>query len=178
VFEDEADPLARSKGVRYRCTGTTAGARLSETEICAQEQRLGVALPLPWRDVYRHFNGGTAEGLNWGDVAQPRHGNLLPYPTTCPTFFALQDVMPLGHFAVAEHPKVDIADFDARLIALAWRNDEAIVLDYRDGDDPKVGKLFLDMYTADPLACAERDGFWWPNMRVFFAGLYLQSRGC
>ncbi len=177
VFEDETDPVERKAGVRYRRVGTTAGAQLTQAEVALQEARLGVPLPLPWRDVYRHFNGGFASGLYWGDSSRPTRNDILPVPSTRPSFLPLEDVLPLAHFIARDRPELDAKRVDPKLIALAWRNDEAIVLDYRAGDDPRVGKLYINAFDDDPLSIFEQqDAVWWPNMRVFFAGLYLQDR--
>ncbi|MBT2246855.1 hypothetical protein JQK15_25450 [Sphingobium sp. BHU LFT2] len=80
-----------------------------------------------------------------------------------------------------EELKYDVSDFsslDPRLFAIALAESQAVLLGYREGDEPRVGLAHPSKYDDDPLASWETDQLthWWPNMEVFFRGLYLQRR--
>ncbi|WP_172794829.1 SMI1/KNR4 family protein [Loktanella sp. 3ANDIMAR09] len=168
----------RRQGVFLRPVGETPDARLTEARIAAQETRLGVRLPEPWRQVYTHFNGGWSDRLYWGDPDDPRLNDPKGIIHAGHEYLRLEDAAPLRDFMVQEMPGHDWQRLDPRLIAIACRDCQAMVLDYREGDDPKVCSVFFSEYVDDPLDGWEQDEFthWWPNMRVFFRGLYIQDR--
>lgn len=178
VFEEETDRKAIADGEYNRRVGVTGNWRLTEKQIRQQEDRLGIHLPEPWRDVYKHFNGGWVDSLFWGDLNNPQIDDLEPIPQHSHEFLALEDVGPLAELLPKEMDGLDGTRLDPRLIAIACSNYQAVVLDYRHGDDPKVCCAFFDEYDDDPLAGWEEDEFttWWPNMQTYFDGLYLQDR--
>jgi hypothetical protein len=178
LFEDETDPAYIKQGVRYRRVGVTEGGRLIDTEISAQEDRLGWRIPAPWRDVYLHFNGGWVHTLFWGDSETPRLDDIEPIPQTSHEYLALQDVAPLKVLLPAQMDGLDCSKLDPRLIALACAKGQAVLLDFRDGGEPRICLAYFSSFSNDPLAGWETDEFthWWPDMRVFFRGLYLQDR--
>lgn len=178
VFEDETDRKLRRKGVFLRPVGLEPGARLTEKQIAVEEERLGIRLPEPWRDVYKHFNGGWTDRLFWGDPGDPRMNDPEAITAAGHEYLALEDVLPLRDLMGREMEGHDWQRLDKRLIAIGCRNCEAMVLDYRDDDDPKVCRAFFSQFSEDPLESWEEDDFtyWWPDMRVFFRGLYLQDR--
>ena len=178
VFEDETDPTLVKQGVLLRRVGVTEGGRLTEAQISVQEDRLGLELPAPWGEVYRHFNGGWTNDLWWGDMDDPRMNDPEPIPQQSHEYLALGDVSPLRDLMPEEMEGHDWARLDPRLIAIACAGSQAVVLDYRDGGDPRVCCAFFSAYADDPVESWERDAFthWWPSMRLFFRGLYLQDR--
>ena len=178
IFEDETDPKLIRRGHYLRPVGTTDGARASEEEIVRHERRLGVRLPEPWREVYKHFNGGWVHTLHWGDKDDPRMNDVEPLPQSSHEFLALPDVAPLRDVMGAVMDGFDWHRLDPRLIAIACADAQALLLDYREGDAPKVCLGFFDRYVDDPVATWEDQRFTyrWPNMRVYFRGLYLQDR--
>ncbi|MBY6049597.1 SMI1/KNR4 family protein [Vannielia litorea] len=175
VFEEETDPALRKQGVRLRPVGVHPEGRLSETEIAAEEARLGVALPQPWRVIYRHFNGGWNNTLHWGDPEDPRDTEPLALISRSESL-PLQEVAPLRDLMAPDRPELDLSPIDPRLIAIGYHQSEAMLLDYRAGPDPRVGHAYIDEFSDDPLPTWEEEAFWWPNMRVYFAGLYQQDR--
>lgn len=178
VFEDETDPKLIRQRAFLRRVGRTEGARLTEGQIAAQEMRLGFPIPEPWRQVYSHFNGGWVHTLWWGDMADPRDCDIQPIAQSSHEYLALEDVGPLRDLMAREMPDFDWQALDRRLIALSCADRHAVFLDYRTGDDPSVWVVRFDSYADDPLDGWEQDEytFRWPNMRVFFRGLYLQDR--
>lgn len=178
IFEDETDPRLIRKGVYLRRVGTTEGARLTEDQIALQEQRLGIRIPEPWRQVYAHFNGGWVHELWWGDLDDPRDREVEPIAQSSHEYLALEDVAPLRDLMANELPEFDWRSLDPRLIAISCADSQAVVLDYRDGDDPAVWRICFNSYVDDPLEGWQLDEytFRWPNMRVFFRGLYRQDR--
>lgn len=178
VFEDETDPKRIKNGIYLRRVGVTAAGRLTEAQIAVEEDRLGVRLPEPWRDVYRHFDGGWTDELYWGDMSDPRMYDPMPIPQYGHEYLALEDVAPLRELMPKEMEGYDWTRLDPRLITIACAEPQAVILDYRDGVDPRVCCAFFSRYDDDPVESWERHEFtyWWPNMRVFFRGLYLQDR--
>lgn len=184
VIENETDPELIKKRIWQRRVGVKESGRLTEAQIAAQEKRLGIRLPMPWRDVYKHFNGGWVGTLYWGDMNNPQSNDIVPIPQSSHQYLALEDVAPLRDLLPVEweeeldHGSLDCSNLDPRLIAIACAGSQAVLLDYRQGDSPRVCEAFFDKYDDDPLAGWETDGFtfWWPNMAVFFRGLYLQNR--
>lgn len=157
--------------------------RLSEAQIAGQEQRLGIRLPDPWRDVYTQFNGGWFGTLSWGDMNKPQGHDIIPIPQSTHEYLALEHVAPLRDLLPKEWEKLDLGSLDCskldpRLIAIACASSQAVLPDYRQGASPRVCMAFFNKYDDDPLAGWETDDFtfWWPNMAVFFRGLYLQDR--
>jgi hypothetical protein len=177
-FEEETDPALVTQGVHYRRVGVTAGGQLTDVAIAAQEDRLGLRIPEPWRDVYHHFNGGWVHSLYWGDSDKPRLDDIEPIPQSSHEYLALEDVAPLNALLPTQMDGLDCSRLDPRLIALACSGSQAVLLDFRDGGEPRVCKAFFSSLDDDPLSEWETDPFtlWWPNMRVFFRGLYLQDR--
>jgi hypothetical protein len=183
VIETETDPERIRQRIWQRRTGVTAAGRLTEAQIVAQEQRLGVRLPLPWRDVYRYFNGGWVDSLYWGDGDDPRIDDVAPVPEQDHQYLALEDVAPLadilpGIWVENDYGRIDGDRIDRGLIAIALAGTTAVLLDYRAGEVPRVCLAYFSKYDDDPLAGWETDSFtvWWPNMEVFFRGLYRQDR--
>ncbi|MGK6316983.1 SMI1/KNR4 family protein [Neorhizobium sp. DT-125] len=183
VIENETDPELIKQRIWQRRVGVKEGGRLTEKQIAAQEKRLGIRLPAPWRDVYKHFNGGWVDTLHWGDMNDPQIDDVVPIPQSSHQYLALEDVAPLRDILPVEWEELEygIPDFsglDPKLIAIAMAGSQAVLLDYRQGDEPRVGLAYFSKYDDDPLAGWETDEFthWWPNMRVFFRGLYLQRR--
>lgn len=183
IIEHEIDPTLIKQRVWQRRVGVKDGGRLTEAQIVAQEKRLGVRIPDPWRDVYKNFNGGWVDTLFWGDVNEPRIDDIVPIPKGSHQYLSLEDVAPLRDLLAAEwkemgYGTLDCSSLDPRLIAIALSGSEAILLDYRENDDPRVCLAYFDKYGEDPLATWETDNFtfWWPTMDVFFRGLYLQRR--
>lgn len=178
VFEYETDPKLIRQGVRLRRVGVMPGGRLAEAQIAAHEERLGIRLPEPWREVYKHFNGGWTNDLQWGDLGDPRINDPAPIPQHTHEYLALEDVAPLRDLMMQEMEGHDWGRLDPRLIAIACADTQAVILDYREVDDPRVCCAFFSEYGDDPVESWERDEFtqWWPNTRVFFRGLYLQDR--
>lgn len=182
-IEPETDPELIKQRVWQRRVGVKDSGRLTEAQIAAQEDRLGVRLPMPWRNVYKHFNGGWVGTLYWGDMSNPHSSDVVPIPQATHQYLALEDVAPLRERLPAEwedldQGNLDCSNLDPRLIAIACAGSEAILLDYREGASPRVCKAFFSKYEDDPLAAWETDRstVWWPNMAVFFRGLYLQNR--
>lgn len=175
IFENETDPEDRKYGVLYRPVGVKPGGQLSDDQITFHEKRIGFALPHPMRDVYRTFNGGSASHLYWGDKDAPKLNDHSVY-VGVDGFLPLEDVGPLGPLLAPERPELDVSVLNNRLIALAVNHAQAFVLDYTKGDDPAVGHIQIWKDTDDPLAELDTDAVWWPNMAVFFRGLYLQDR--
>jgi hypothetical protein len=183
VIEPETDPELIKQRVWQRRVGVKESGRLTEAQIAAQETRLGIRLPMPWRDVYKHFNGGWVDTLYWGDMNNPQGNDIVPIPQSSHQYLALEDVAPLRDLLPIEWEELeyDVSDFsslDPRLIAIALAESQAVLLDYRKGDEPRVGLAHFSKYDDDPLASWETDKFtqWWPNVEVFFRGLYLQRR--
>lgn len=178
VFEDETDPKLVRKGYLLRRVGVTPGGQLTETQIAGHEKRLGIRLPEPWREVYRHFNGGWTNDLLWGDLDNPRMNDREPIPQRGHEYLALEGVAPLRDLMMHEMEGHSWDRLDPRLIAIACADTQAVILDYRDGDDPRVCCAYFSEYDDDPVQSWEQDELtlWWPNMRVFFHGLYLQDR--
>jgi hypothetical protein len=178
VFEDETDPALLKQGIQYRRVGVTESGRLNDSAISAQEDRLGIRIPDPWRDVYRHFNGGWVHKLYWGDSDNPRLDDVEPIPQRNHEYLALEDVAPLKELLPSQMDGLDCSRLDPRLIALACCGSQAVLLDFRDGDEPRICSAYFSSFDGDPLETWETDEFtyWWPNMRVFFRGLYLQDR--
>lgn len=183
VIENETDPELIRQRIWQRRVGVKESGRLTEAQIAAHEERLGIHLPAPWRDVYRHFNGGWVQTLYWGDRENPRIDDLSPIPKPGNEYLALEDVAPLRDLLPVEWEEndygiLDGSRLDPRLIAIALGGTQAVLLDYRQDDDPRVCLAYFDKYDDDPLAGWETDRstFWWPNMQVFFSGLYLQNR--
>lgn len=178
IYENETDRKLIRKGVMLRPVGLTVDARLTEMQITAEEDRLGIKLPAPWREVYKHFNGGWTDKLRWGDPNDPRDNDPKAISSSSHEYFALEDVVPLREHMEKEMEGYDWRRLDPRMFAIGGRYDQAMILDYRKGDDPKVGRGFFWEDKADPMEDWEQDDFtqWWPNMRVFFRGLYLQDR--
>lgn len=178
VFEDETDPVELKNGALYRRVGVKDGGRLSEQEIAKHEERLGVRLPEPWRDVYRYFNGGSNSDLFWGDRENPKEADLVPMPSLNRQYLDLGSVVPLKLLLQEHLPKLDTRSVDERLIAIAYSegDHEAVVLDYRTASEPRVGRVLICRDDDDPVELFEEESFWWPNMRVYFGGLYIQDR--
>lgn len=183
VIENETDPELIRQRIWQRRVGVKEGGRLTEEQIAAQEKRLGVRLPSPWRDVYKHFNGGWVDTLRWGDMTNPRIDDIMPIPKSSHQYLALEDAAPLRDILPVEWEELeygilDCSSLDPRLIAIALAGSEAVLLDYRESDEPRVCLAYFSKYDDDPLAGWETDEFtfWWPSMEVFFRGLYLQSR--
>lgn len=178
IYENETDRKLIRKGVMLRSVGLTEGARLTEMQITGEEDRLGIKLPAPWREVYKHFNGGWTHMLRWGDLNDPRVNDPEAICSSGHEYFALEDVVPLRDHMGKEMDGYDWGRLDPRLFVIGGRYSEAMILDYRHGDDPKVCRGFFWRTKADPMDDWEQDDFtqWWPNMRVFFRGLYLQDR--
>jgi hypothetical protein len=183
MFEDETDPVHIRNGHLLRRVGVNDSGRLTEAQIVAQEKRLGVRLPMPWRDVYKHFNGGWVHTLYWGDMNSPRSNDIKPIPERGHEYLALEDVAPLRDLLPLEwddpdHGGLDCSGLDPKLIAIACAGSQAVLLDYRQRDEPRVGFAYFSKYDDDPLDGWETNEFthWWPNMNVFFRGLYLQDR--
>ncbi|MBT2246854.1 SMI1/KNR4 family protein [Sphingobium sp. BHU LFT2] len=72
VIGPETDPKLIKQRVWQRRVGVKESGRLTEAQIAEQEKRLGIRLPMPWRDVYKHFNGGWVDTLYWGDMTTLR----------------------------------------------------------------------------------------------------------
>lgn len=178
VFENETDRKLMRKGVFLRPVGVKPGGRLTETQIAAEEDRLGLRLPEPWREVYKHFNGGWTDRLFWGDPDDPRKNDPEAISSSGHEYFALEDVVPLRDHMEKEMQGHNWRQLDPKLLAIGGRHSQAMILDYRSGDDPKVCRGFFWESKDDPMENWEQDDFaqWWPNMRVFFRGLYLQDR--
>ncbi|WP_284775389.1 SMI1/KNR4 family protein [Agrobacterium sp. lyk4-40-TYG-31] len=183
VIENETDPELIKNRIWQRRVGVKESGRLTEAQIAAHEERLGIRLPLPWRDVYKHFNGGWVGTLFWGDRNNPQNDDIVPIPQSAHQYLALEDVAPLRDLLPVEWEELDLgrldcSNLDPRLIAIACAGSQAVLLDYRQGTSPRVCKAFFSKYNDDPLAGWETDEFtfWWPNMAVFFRGLYLQNR--
>lgn len=178
VFEDETDPEELKHGVRLRRAGVKAQARLSDAQIAAEEARLGIRLPEPWRQVYTHFNGGFTSELYWGDMNRPRWSDAVPVPQRTGSYLALEEVLPLRDLLPQEIAGIDPERIDPRLIAIAFADGQAVLLDYRTGDDPRACLTLFSEFDEDPLEDWEGSPFttWWPDMTVFFAGLYRQDR--
>lgn len=176
IFEEETDRRMRRRGHYYRPVEVIPVGRLTEEQIAAHEDRLGIRLPMPWREVYRHFNGGWAATLYRGDMNDPRIGDLKPVPERH-EYLALEDVAPLRDLLAKDRSDLDWGSLDPRLIAIAYDDGQAMVLDDRDGE-PRICRAFFSRYDDDPLTgwSRHRLTFWWPDMRVFFRGLYLQDR--
>lgn len=177
IFEDETGPHEPKQGVLLHRVGVTTEGRLSDAQIARHEARLRVRLPEPWREVYRHFNGGWTSSLRWGERTRPKQNDILAVPSLQSEYLALEDVAPLREHLAASRSDIDTSQVDERLIAIAFCEDggETFVLDYRSSDNPAVGKFYIDNEEDDPLYY-EEEGFWWPNMSIFFRGLYIQDR--
>lgn len=183
VIENETDPDLIRQRIWMRRVGAKESGRLTDAQIAMHEERLGIRLPAPWRDVYRHFNGGWVQTLYWGDRENPRIDDLSPIPNPSNEYLALEDVAPLRDQLPVEWEEndygiLDGSRLDPGLIAIALGGTQAVLLDYRQDDDPRVCLAYFDKYDDDPLAGWETDRytFWWPNMEMFFRGLYLQNR--
>lgn len=183
VMENETDPELIKNRIWVRRVGVKESGRLTEAQIATQEARLGIRLPMPWRDVYKHFNGGWVDTLYWGDRYNPQSDDIVPIPQSTHQYLALENVAPLRDLLPVEWEDLDLgrldcSKLDPRLIAIACAGSQAVLLDYRQGPSPRVCKAFFSRYNDDPLAGWETDEFtfWWPNMAVFFRGLYLQNR--
>lgn len=183
VIENETDPELIKNRIWQRRVGVKESGRLTEAQIAAQEERLGIRLPMPWRDVYKHFNGGWVDTLYWGDRNHPQSDDIVPIPQSTHQYLALENVAPLRDLLPVEWEELDLgrldcSNLDPRLIAIACAGSQAVLLDYRQGTSPRVCNAFFSEYDDDPLAAWETDKFtfWWPNMAVFFRGLYLQNR--
>ncbi len=178
IFEHETDPKLRRRGHFLKRVGVTGNWCLTEDQIKEQEERLGIRLPEPWRDVYKYFNGGWVFNLLWGDLNNPRKDDIIPIPYGNHEYLALEDVGPLAELLPKELKDIDGTKLDSSLIAIACYHTQAVLLDYRQGDDPRVCCAYFNQFDDDPLAAWEEDKFtsWWPNMQSFFDGLYLQDR--
>ncbi|XUY30203.1 SMI1/KNR4 family protein (plasmid) [Agrobacterium sp. rho-8.1] len=183
VIENETDPELTKNRIWQRRVGVKESGRLTEAQIAAQEERLGIRLPMPWRDVYKQFNGGWVDTLYWGDRNNPKSDDIVPIPQSTHQYLALENVAPLSDLLHVEWEELDLgrldcSSLDPRLIAIACAGSQAVLLDYRQGPPPRVCKAFFSNYDDDPLAGWETNefAFWWPNMAVFFRGLYLQNR--
>lgn len=178
IFEDETDPKLLKKGVLLNPVGVTKEGALTEAQISVQEKRLGIRIPDPWREVYKYFNGGWVEGLYWGDLHKPSLNDIIPIPQIGHEYLALEEVAPLRDILPGEMDGVDCSTLDSRLIAIACWDCQAVLLDYRQGSDPRVCRAYFNEYDENWLDCWEEDEFtfWWPNVQVFFRGLYLQDR--
>jgi hypothetical protein len=178
VFEEETDPALVRRGVCYRRVGVTQGGQLIEAATSVQEDRLGINIPAPWRDVYKHFNGGWVHTLFWGDRDNPRIDDIEPIPQSSHEYLALEDVRPLKELLPAQIDGLDCSSMDPRLIALACSGSQAVLLDFREGGEPRICLAFFSSFKGKALERWETDAFthWWPNMRVFYRGLYLQDR--
>lgn len=183
VIENETDPERIRQRIWQKRVGVNAQGRLTEDQIVAHEMRLGVRLPMPWRDVYKHFNGGWVDTLYWGDRDAPRIDDIAPIPQQDHQYLALEDVAPLRDALPKEweendYGRIDVNRIDPRLIVIALAGTTAVLLDYRAGEEPGVCCAYFSKYDEDPLENWETDKFtaWWPNMNVFFRGLYLQNR--
>lgn len=177
IYEKETDRKLISKGMLLIPVGVTPSGRLTEAQIATEEDRLAIRLPEPWREVYKHFNGGWTDKLRWGDMNDPRINDPKAIPHSSHEYLALEDVAPLRDLMEKEMEGHDWQRLDPRLIAIACLKSEAVILDYRNDDDPKVCYAFFSEYCDDPLESWEQDEYtrWWPNMRVFFRGLYIQD---
>jgi hypothetical protein len=183
VIESETDPELIKQRVWQRRVGVKESGRLTEAQIATQEKRLGIRLPMPWRDVYKHFNGGWVDTLYWGDMNNPQSNDIVPIPQSSHQYLALEDVAPLRDLLPVEWKdfgdgSLDCSNLDPRLIAIALAENQAVLLDYRERDEPRVGLAYFSKYDDDPLDAWETNKLthWWPNMKVFFRGLYLQNR--
>lgn len=178
TFEKETDRNLIRKGTLLRPVGVKSSGRLTEVQIATEENRLAIRLPEPWREVYKHFNGGWTDRLRWGDLNDPRMNDPEAIPHAGHEYLALEEVAPLADLMEKEMEGHDWQRLDPRLIAIACRDSKAVVLDYRTSDDPKVCCAFFSKYNDDPVESWEQDEDtrWWPNMRIFFRGLYLQDR--
>ncbi|WP_171902456.1 SMI1/KNR4 family protein [Sinorhizobium sp. RAC02] len=183
IIENETDPELIRRRIWQRRVGVKECGRLTEEQITVQEKRLGVRLPALWRDVYKHFNGGWVDTLRWGDMDNPGIDDIVPVPQSSHQYLALEDVARLRDILPVEWEELeygilDCSGLDSRLIAIALAGSEAVLLDYRESDEPRVCLAHFDKYDDNPLAGWETDEFtfWWPDMEVFFRGLYQQSR--
>ncbi len=73
---------------------------------------------------------------------------------------------------------LDCGALDPRLIAIADADAQAVVLDYRAADEPRVCLAFFSEQGCGPLHGWEQHEatLWWPNMAVFFRGPYRQDQ--
>lgn len=178
VFEEETDPELIKNGHYYDRVGVCGNWCLTESQIAKQEKRLGIRLPEPWREVYKHFNGGWVHTLYWGDPDNPQIDDIEPIPQGNHEYLPLEDVGPLAELLPKDMEGLDGTRLDKRLIAVACYDCQAVLLDYRQSDDPSVCYAFFSPYDDDPLSGWEEDEFttWWPDIQSFFDGLYLQDR--
>ncbi len=94
---------------------------MTDDQIATQEERLGIRLPAPWRNVYKHFNGGWVHTLYWGDMNNPRMNGIEPIPQSSHEYLALEDVAPLRDLLPTEREGLDCSSLDPRLIVKVHR---------------------------------------------------------
>lgn len=63
---------------------------------------MGLRFPAPWREVYKHFNGGWTDRLFWGDPDDPRIEDPEAFSPAGHEYLALEDVVSLRNLMCNE----------------------------------------------------------------------------
>lgn len=163
----------------YKGTTIDDKAYLSEAQLAAEEDRLGISLPPLLRRLYLRQNGGSAMSL----LAQTDVDFHNAEDGWIAVFSGYDDMVPLtemrslkasiGDYAYSDEQPEEFPDGCDQMFILAQWYRETLFLDYRKATSPRVGFCDFDNVGVNDLRDPAWEGRaeWWEDFDTFFAAL-------